>query len=335
MAQRLLDGLRVLDLGRRPGRARAARVLGDLGAEVVARRAARPATPDAANVARAWNAGKHGARARGRRSRARRAARRAPTSCSTRRAPRVRISSIRAARPTRSGCASRRSGATGPRAAWRVTDLGVMAASGNMYDTGDPDRAPVRSHRADGVRAHRPGSRVRGDDRAGGPAHRSASTSRCKRSCSSRTWSTPARFPRPGSAARRRGANIGRTREIWPTLDGFVSFGLRGGKARVPSLEMLTKLVATLHRRRRARSAGTGPTSTRTPPPTRSCSRSSNRSPRTSRRTRCRSSTTSRARRTSCSHPRTRRARSTRRPSSRRATSSARSAMSSSSRSRS
>ena len=54
----------------------------------------------------------------------------------------------------------------------------------------------------------------------------------------------PARFPETGARGSRRGANIGRTREIWPTLDGFVSFGLRGGKARVPSLEILTKLVA-------------------------------------------------------------------------------------------
>ena len=59
---------------------------------------------------------------------------------------------------------------------------------------------------------------------------------------------TPARFPQTGFRGSRRGANIGRTREIWPTRDGFVSFGLRGGKARVPSLETLTRLVG---RRRR------------------------------------------------------------------------------------
>src|SRR5207249_11325781 len=35
-------------------------------------------------------------------------------------------------------------GATGPHAGWRASDLGVMAASGNMYATGDPDRPPVR-----------------------------------------------------------------------------------------------------------------------------------------------------------------------------------------------
>ena len=56
---------------------------------------------------------------------------------------------------------------------------------------------------------------------------------------------TPARFPFTGFRGTRRGANIGRTREIWPTRDGFVSFGLRGGKARVPSLETLTRLVDT------------------------------------------------------------------------------------------
>ena len=48
---------------------------------------------------------------------------------------------------------------------------------------------------------------------------------------------TPARFPQTGFRGTRRGANIGRTREIWPTRDGFVSFGLRGGKARVPTLD--------------------------------------------------------------------------------------------------
>ena len=56
MTQRLLDGLRVLDLGHDAG-ARAARVLGDLGADVV--RVVPPAgDPLRGNRARAWNAGK-------------------------------------------------------------------------------------------------------------------------------------------------------------------------------------------------------------------------------------------------------------------------------------
>src|SRR5439155_13994208 len=35
-------------------------------------------------------------------------------------------------------------GLSGPRSSWRASDLGVMASSGNLYCTGDPDRAPVR-----------------------------------------------------------------------------------------------------------------------------------------------------------------------------------------------
>ena len=57
-------------------------------------------------------------------------------------------------------------GLDGPRAGWRATDLGVMAASGNMYCTGDPDRAPVRCTRAVRLRARRRRGRVRGADRA-------------------------------------------------------------------------------------------------------------------------------------------------------------------------
>ena len=35
-------------------------------------------------------------------------------------------------------------GLTGPRAAWRASDLGVLASSGNMFSTGNPERAPLR-----------------------------------------------------------------------------------------------------------------------------------------------------------------------------------------------
>ncbi len=53
----------------------------------------------------------------------------------------------------------------------------------------------------------------------------------------------PATCAKTGARGSRRGANIGRTKEIWPCKDGFVSFGLRGGKARVPSLRTITRLV--------------------------------------------------------------------------------------------
>jgi len=54
----------------------------------------------------------------------------------------------------------------------------------------------------------------------------------------------PGRYHDTKLRGSRRGANIGRTREIWPCKNGWVSFGLRGGKARVPSLTTLTRLVA-------------------------------------------------------------------------------------------
>src|SRR5258708_5446808 len=53
----------------------------------------------------------------------------------------------------------------------------------------------------------------------------------------------PATFVRTGARGTRRGANIGRSREIGACRDGFVSFGLRGGKARVPSLQTITRLA--------------------------------------------------------------------------------------------
>ncbi|MBV8950486.1 MAG: CoA transferase, partial [Actinobacteria bacterium] len=134
-------------------------------------------------------------------------------------------------------------GLRGPRSAWRASDLGVMAASGNMYSTGDPDRAPVRCTEPSAY-AH-----------AGGEAAFAALTAlasgRPQRVDVSMqevvfiaSMAGPANFVKTGERGTRRGANIGRTREIWPTLDGFVSFGLRGGKARVPTLQTLTKLVA-------------------------------------------------------------------------------------------
>ncbi len=239
MAQRLLAGLQVVDLGGEPS-ARAARVLGDLGATVV--RVVPPAGDVLhGNVARAWNAGKEVAALAADAPRLDQLLTGAdvvfdsPGTTGTHeldpaRAPQAVWVSITSF------------GLDGPRASWRAADLGIMAASGNMFATGDPDRAPVRCTEP-AAYAH-----------TGGEAAFAALTA---------LWSgtpqrvdvsmqevvlvanmvAPANFPKTGNRGNRRGASIGRTREIWPALDGFVSFGLRGGKARVASLETLTKLV--------------------------------------------------------------------------------------------
>lgn len=239
MTQRLLDGLRVLDLGGDTG-ARAARVLGDLGADVV-----RVVPPSGDRLderaVRAWNAGKQvialaaddpaldalladadvvideiGLPGTHRLDPAR-----APH------AVWVRISPL---------------GSVGPRAGWLASDLGVMAASGNMYATGDPDRAPIRCTEPTAYAHSGPEAAY-----AAMTALASGLPQRVDVSMQEvvlvANMVAVSGFADTGARGSRRGANIGRTREIWPTLDGFVSFGLRGGKARIPSLEILTKLV--------------------------------------------------------------------------------------------
>ncbi len=113
-----------------------------------------------------------------------------------------------------------------------------------MYCTGDPDREPVRCSEPSGyahVGAEAAFAALTGLA-SGRPQRVDVSMQEVVFIAN---MATPARFPQTGFRGTRRGANIGRTREIWPTSDGFVSFGLRGGKARVPSLETLTKLVDT------------------------------------------------------------------------------------------
>src|SRR5215471_1385756 len=130
----------------------------------------------------------------------------------------------------------------GPRSSWRASDLGVMAASGNMYATGDPGRPPVRCTEPSGY-AH-VGAETAFAVLTG---LASGSPERVDISMQEVVFVANmvglASFPKTGHRGARRGANIGRTREIWPCKDGWVSFGLRGGKARVPSLTTLTRLV--------------------------------------------------------------------------------------------
>lgn len=135
-------------------------------------------------------------------------------------------------------------GLDGPRAHWRASDLGIMAASGNQYCTGDPDRAPVCCREPSGY-AHA-GAELAFAALTGFASGRPQRVDvSAQEVVAVANMATPARFPQTGFRGVRRGSNIGRTCEIWPTRDGFVSFGLRGGKARVPSLETLTRLVDT------------------------------------------------------------------------------------------
>ncbi len=253
MTQRLLEGLRVLDLGGDPA-ARAARILGDLGADVV--RVVPPdairATPpgrDETELARmaptagiAWNAGKQVVALAAADPELDALLADADVVIDTTSLPgTLRLDPARA--PHAVWVRISPFGAEGPRATWAATDLGVMASSANMYCTGDPDRAPIRCTEPTAY-AHT------------GPEAAFAALTALASGVPQRVdvsmqevvlvanMTTPASYPKTHFRGGRRGANIGRTREIWPTRDGFVSFGIRGGKARVPSLQLLTKLVA-------------------------------------------------------------------------------------------
>ncbi len=133
-------------------------------------------------------------------------------------------------------------GLDGPRSGWKATDLGVMASTGNMYCTGDPDRPPVRCTEPTAW-AH-VGPEVAMATltaiASGRPQRVDVSAQEVVMIAS---MGHPSRFPRTGNRGKRSGANIGNTREIWPCADGFVSFGLRGGRARVANLQTITRLV--------------------------------------------------------------------------------------------
>ncbi|MEY2458786.1 MAG: hypothetical protein QOG30_616, partial [Acidimicrobiaceae bacterium] len=134
-------------------------------------------------------------------------------------------------------------GLSGPRSSWRASDLGVMASSGNLFCTGDPDRAPVRCA-GNAAYAHS------GSETAFATLTALASGRRpvdvdvsMQEVVLVANMGAAGRYFRGGTRGRRLGANIGRTREIWPTKDGWVSCGLRGGKARIATLETLARLV--------------------------------------------------------------------------------------------
>jgi crotonobetainyl-CoA:carnitine CoA-transferase CaiB-like acyl-CoA transferase len=234
-----LAGIRVVDLGNDPA-ARAARMLADVGATVT-RVVPVSGDPLTGNVARAWNARKRVVALAPDDAQLDEVLRAADIVFDTPGAVGVHV-----LEPSRAPDAVWVSitpfGSTGPRSSWIASDLGVMAASGNMYCTGDPDRAPVR--------CTEPTAYAHSGSEAAFAALTALWTGRPQRVDLSMqevvlvaNMTAVAQFPHTGARGARRGASIGRTREIWPVRDGFVSFGLRGGKARVASLETITKLV--------------------------------------------------------------------------------------------
>lgn len=129
-------------------------------------------------------------------------------------------------------------GGTGPRADWRATDLGIMAACGNMNATGYPDRPPLRCTEPAGY-AHcgaEAAFAVLTALASGRPQDIDLSM---QEAVMIANMGGAGQFPKTGRKGTRQGASMGGTREIWPCRDGYVSFGLRGGPARARNFDIL------------------------------------------------------------------------------------------------
>ena len=133
-------------------------------------------------------------------------------------------------------------GSDGPRSQWRASDLGVMASTGNMYCTGDPDRAPVRCTEPTAWSHVGPEAVVATLSALASGRPQVVDVS-AQEAVMIASMGHVGRYPRTKMRGKRSGASVGITREIWPCQDGFVSFGLRGGKARVANMQTITRLV--------------------------------------------------------------------------------------------
>ncbi len=138
-------------------------------------------------------------------------------------------------------------GQTGPYADWRASDLTAVAMSGNLHCTGDPDRAPVRcalpvSYYHGGIEAAVGVAFALLDrERTGRGQHVDVAL---QEAMVMPNMATASMAKMTGFRGARAGAFFRQTksvqREIWPCKDGFVSFALRGGPARVPGLIAMT-----------------------------------------------------------------------------------------------
>ena len=157
---------------------------------------------------------------------------------------------LRALNPRLVSCSITPYGRSGPKAELRGSDLTALAASGNLFMTGDADRAPVRcsmpvTHYHGAAEAalgvlfalwHR--------DRTGAGQQVDVALQELMLMPS---MTNPAQAWVQGNRGQRSGNfnRVGQTiqQEIWPCKDGFVSFALRGGPARIPGLIAMTKYM--------------------------------------------------------------------------------------------
>jgi crotonobetainyl-CoA:carnitine CoA-transferase CaiB-like acyl-CoA transferase len=139
-------------------------------------------------------------------------------------------------------------GQSGPYSAYRGCDITAVAMGGNMYPTGNPDRAPVRCslpvasyhgglEAAVAVVFALWGRETTGEGQVVDVSLQEAMVMP--------NMTGPAQFPLTGVKGGRMGGGfrggLAAFRELWPCADGYVSFALRGGPARIPGIIALIK----------------------------------------------------------------------------------------------
>jgi crotonobetainyl-CoA:carnitine CoA-transferase CaiB-like acyl-CoA transferase len=155
--------------------------------------------------------------------------------------------SLRADNPGLVACAITPFGQTGPYAGFAAHDLVVVAMGGNASMTGDADRPPVRCSLPSSYYHAAPEAvlgiimalTAREDSGSGDFVDISL------QECQLASLITGAgQYQKTDKLGQRSGAQLGRTREIWPAKDGWISYGLRGGPARVPNLRATVEYMA-------------------------------------------------------------------------------------------
>jgi benzylsuccinate CoA-transferase BbsE subunit len=141
-------------------------------------------------------------------------------------------------------------GQSGPYAGWRATDLTAVGMSGNLWCTGDHDRAPVRcalpvSYYHGGIEAAVGVTfALLARESTGRGQHLDVAM---QQAMVMPNIGTAAMAVMTGNRGQRSGAFMRGSgtpqREIWPCKDGFVSFALRGGAARIPGLVAIVKYM--------------------------------------------------------------------------------------------
>lgn len=147
-------------------------------------------------------------------------------------------------------CAITPYGITGPKAHLRGSDLTALAASGNLFMTGDADRAPVRCSMPV-THYHAAAEAAFGVLCALWDRERSGTGQvvdvALQELMLMPNMTHPAQAAVLGYRGQRSGNfnRVGETiqQEIWRCRDGFVSFALRGGPARIPGLIAITEYM--------------------------------------------------------------------------------------------